>query len=150
MNSTHTKVLLALGTSIGDKEKNIQECIEYLKSINVQNIETASLYETLPEGGVAKNVFLNTAVLGEVEYEPKELLFLCKSIEFAMGRRKTMRWSDRIIDIDILLYGDQIIDYPLLKVPHPLFHLRSFALKPAVEIAGSLMHSVLKKTLKQL
>ena len=141
------QILLSLGSSIGNRGNNIIECVNCLKSIDIKNIKVASIYETSPDGGVAKNMFYNTTICGEFKRDVFELFFLCKSIEFAIGRRKTIRWDDRIIDIDILLYGNKIIKNQFLEIPHPRFHLRKFVLVPAVEIASEFIHPVLKKSI---
>lgn len=143
-------VLLSLGSSIGDRKKNIDNALYLLELVGVKQQRQSSYYETEPVGGVANNKFLNTAFLAQTNFTPKELLFICKSIEFALGRRVAKTWADREIDIDILLYEDEIIETSFLKIPHPFFHNRRFALEPAVEIAPNMVHPKFKKKLEYL
>ncbi len=110
----------------------------------------SSMYETEPWGVIDQPEFVNMAVEIETGLAPIELLERLRKIERDMGRKKTLRWGPRIIDIDMLLYDDIIIDADGLRIPHPFMHKREFVLKPLSEIAKDVMHPVLKKRIGNL
>ena len=110
----------------------------------------SSMYETKPWGLTDQPDFVNMAVEAETDLAPIELLEMLKKIEKDMGRRDTIRWGPRIIDLDILLYDDIILKTDSLTIPHPLMHEREFVLGPLSEIAGDLIHPVLKKSIGDL
>jgi 2-amino-4-hydroxy-6-hydroxymethyldihydropteridine diphosphokinase len=141
---------LLLGSNI-DAEENIEKCLTLIKAISkTELISTSSIYRTEPFGYREQPYFLNLAVKVKTGLSPRELLFEIKEIEKALGRKRGVRWGPRAIDIDILFYGDKIIDEEGLKVPHPQVHLRKFALIPLKEIAPGLFHPVLKKRVDEL
>ncbi len=143
------KILLSLGSSIGDRKKYIETAIELIQQVEIKVLKQSSFYETAPVGGIAENLFINIALLVETNLSLQEVLFLCKSIEFDLGRRKRQTWADREIDIDILLYEKEFQN-KFLEVPHPYFHQRKFALVPAAEIAPNMLHQTLNKTVAEL
>lgn len=110
----------------------------------------ASLYETEPVGFEDQPWFINTVVEIETELGPYELFKLCKQIETQGGRRYKGRWGPREIDVDILLFGDVIMNRDGLVLPHPELHRRRFALVPLCELDGSLVHPLLKRSVKEL
>lgn len=130
-------VYLSLGTNLGDKEHNITEAINKIKELVGDVVRQSALYATKPWGFESENDFINAAVCVETKLSPRELLDTTQKIERSMGRTRKSengKYHDRLIDIDILLYGDEHIDEPDLKVPHPLMAERDFVMKPLSEI----------------
>lgn len=140
---------IAFGSNIGDKEGNINRAFEVLKQ-KIKIIKTSSLYETKPMYIENQALFLNGAAKVDTELKPKELLDFLKNTEKKLGRKETKRNGPRIIDLDILFYGDQIINKDDLLVPHPKIQERAFVLVPLAEIQPNLIHPVYKKTIAEL
>lgn len=134
---TKTTVYLALGTNLGDKEGNIREAIRRIGETVGKVIRTSSMMITEPWGFESENTFVNAAVCVETVLPPRQLLAATQQIERQMGRTKKSvdgEYHDRIIDIDILLYGDERINEPGLVIPHPSMHERDFMMIPLNEI----------------
>jgi 2-amino-4-hydroxy-6-hydroxymethyldihydropteridine diphosphokinase len=145
------KVYLGLGSNVGDREEFIEQAIFLLeKNPAIQVTKRSSNYETEPEGGADQPPFINAAVAIITKLPAEKLLEICQEIETALGRDREMEWGPRTIDIDILLYDDQIISEDKLQVPHPLMHERMFVLKPLKEIAPAAIHPVLEKSIEDL
>lgn len=128
---------LSLGTNLGDKRKNIAEAIKNIGELVGDVVRQSALYETEPWGFRSDNRFVNAAVCVDTQLSPRQLLEVTQRIEREMGRTLKSdggEYHDRIIDIDILLYGDLHIDEPDLKIPHPLMHERDFVMTPLNEI----------------
>ncbi|WP_288576848.1 2-amino-4-hydroxy-6-hydroxymethyldihydropteridine diphosphokinase [uncultured Prevotella sp.] len=128
---------LSLGTNLGDKRKNITEAIKNIGELVGDVVRQSALYETEPWGFRSDNRFVNAAVCVDTQLSPRRLLEVTQRIEMEMGRTLKSaggEYHDRIIDIDILLYGDLHIDEPDLKIPHPLMHERDFVMTPLNEI----------------
>lgn len=145
-------VYLGLGTNIGNKRKNMVTAAALLAERAGDVLSLSSFYETEPWGFDSENTFLNAALELETSCSPMELLRLTQQIEQEMGRTQKSDGSyhDRIIDIDILLYGNEIIHTEELVVPHPLMQQRLFVMQPLAEIAPSLVHPVLQKSMYEL
>jgi 2-amino-4-hydroxy-6-hydroxymethyldihydropteridine diphosphokinase len=143
-------VYVGLGSNLGDRHKNCLRAIELLKQHGLLVTKQSSLYETEPWGLTEQPEFVNMAVEIETELAPEALLALLKNIEKDMGRRNTVRWGPRIMDLDILLYDDIIMNTDALTIPHPLMHEREFVLRPLSEIAEEKVHPVLKKKIGDL
>lgn len=144
-------VYLGLGSNVGDREEYIEQAIFLLdKNPNVQLLKHSSNYETEPEGGGSQPPFINAAVSLKTKLSPHKLLELCQEIEATLGREREVEWGPRTIDIDILLYGNEIVSDDKLQIPHPLMHERLFVLKPLREIAAQIMHPVLEKSIEAL
>ncbi|TVM03556.1 MAG: 2-amino-4-hydroxy-6-hydroxymethyldihydropteridine diphosphokinase [Candidatus Brocadia sp. WS118] len=144
-------VYIGLGSNIGNREENLYTAYGHLIAIRgIQPVRCSRFYETVPVGGPPQPMFLNAALEVKTSLSPHELLERFQSIEALMGRVRTVTWGPRLIDIDLLLYGDTIIDEERLKIPHPLMHMRLFVLEPLVEIASTVVHPQLQKTVLQL
>ena len=144
---------IALGSNIGDRRLLLQEAVVRL-SMEVGTITAlSSFYETEPEGFDSPHRFLNAAVCVETSLPPQELLAVTQRIERALGRTAKSsggHYADRPIDIDLLMVGDTIIDTPELTLPHPRLHERRFVLDPLCEIAPTLQHPLLHRTVADL
>lgn len=152
-NNKTAKIYLGLGTNLGNREFNIQQAIVMLSQRVGIILAISSTYETKPEGFDSDNYFLNAACQIATELSPLEVLAVTQQIELEMGRTTKSSdtgYTDRIIDIDLLLFEDQIIDLPNLQIPHPEISQRLFVLDPLVEIAPHVSHPTLNITLQQL
>ncbi len=138
---------LALGSNIGNRLENIQQAIKLINDNKIKIICNSSLYETSPYGYSPQSNFLNMVIKCETELPPLELLKTIKDIETKMGREPTLRWGPRLIDIDILLYEDQIIDSENLTIPHIELKKRDFFLIPLLEICGDYLDPLSQKPL---
>ncbi len=137
MADTPERVYLALGSNLGDRLFNLKEaCRRMAEQVNV--LRFSSVYETPPWGVVEQPSFLNQVVEGETFMPPLGLLYWIKTIEQDMGREPGPRYGPRLIDLDILLYGEQCIDLPGLTIPHPRLAERAFVLVPLAELAPRL------------
>ena len=146
-------VYLGLGTNIGNRKENLMRAIEALSLALGHYTALSSFIETAPWGFDSENSFLNCAVAFETELAPQELLDTTESIERELGRTTKSTggtYHDRIIDIDILLYGSEIVETPRLAIPHPLMHLRDFVLEPLAEIAPHAIHPTTGKSIDEL
>lgn len=130
------KVYFSLGSNLGNRRELILSAISFMAERIGVIINRSSFYETEPWGFESSNMFLNVAVCAETELSPRAILETTQQIERELGRKaKTVQtYSDRPIDIDILLYDDDVIDEPDLKIPHPLMYEREFVMKPLREI----------------
>ena len=144
------KVYLLFGSNLGERAANIANAITLLENQGVSPIKLSSLYETEPWGNIEQGKFLNRVGKFSTTVSPSGLMKSILKIEEAMGRVRTKKWAPRIIDIDILFYGNQIVSQSDLQIPHPELEKRKFALTPMEEIAPDFMHPVLKKSIKEL
>jgi 2-amino-4-hydroxy-6-hydroxymethyldihydropteridine diphosphokinase len=142
-------VYLSLGSNLGDRAAHLRATIESLAEAGTVKA-TSSLYETEPVDFCDQPWFLNCVVALETGQTPRDLLAHALVIEEAMGRRRAGDKGPRVIDIDILLFGDRVIAEPGLKVPHPAMHERRFVLEPLAEVAPGVIHPTLKKTALEL
>ena len=133
---------LSLGSNVGDRAKNLQDAIAALADAGVEVSRISSIYETEPVDLREQPWFLNCVVEAQTNLPPLELLQALRAIEARMGSKKLVAKGPRLIDMDILLYGDETIDTPELQVPHPRMHLRRFVLAPLAEIAPRARHPV--------
>jgi 2-amino-4-hydroxy-6-hydroxymethyldihydropteridine diphosphokinase len=142
---------IALGSNLGNREANLRAAIEHLRALGeVKKI--SSFHDTAPVGYLDQPHFLNAAALLRTPLPPQELLTALLAIEQQMGRDRAASIPNgpRIIDLDILLYGDIVLDTPELVLPHPRLHERAFVLAPLAEIAPGMMHPLLYCTIDQL
>jgi 2-amino-4-hydroxy-6-hydroxymethyldihydropteridine diphosphokinase len=136
------RVYLSLGSNLGDGVKNLREAISALREAGINVTRISSTYETEPVDYLDQPWFLNMAVEVETELAPTALLKTLRRIETKMGSKKIIAKGPRLIDMDILLFGDEVIDAPELQIPHPRMHLRRFVLEPLAEIAPNARHPV--------
>jgi 2-amino-4-hydroxy-6-hydroxymethyldihydropteridine diphosphokinase len=145
------KVFLGLGSNLGDREHNLNSALDRIKEIIGLVNRTSSIYETEPWGFQSEKYFLNIVIEAETSLNPSGLLGRLLMIESLLGRlRDGQRYQSRIIDIDILLFGKQVINKAGLVIPHPRISDRRFVLEPLCEIAPGLIHPVLGKTIAEL
>jgi 2-amino-4-hydroxy-6-hydroxymethyldihydropteridine diphosphokinase len=127
---------LGIGSNLGERRKNIKEAVKKINSLRATKaLKISGIIRSKPAGGPAgQPEFLNAALKVRTKLSPALLLTGLKTIEKEMGRKKTLRFGPRIIDLDILLYGDKVIERKSLVVPHPRIFERDFVLKPLLEI----------------
>lgn len=146
-------VYLGLGTNLGNKEANLRTAIYKLQERIGKQVSLSSFYETAPWGFESDHSFLNAAIGLETSLSPIEILHITQEIEKELGRTKKSvngSYSDRLIDIDILLYDTLVLQTPELTIPHPLMTERDFVMNPLIEIAGNVIHPTRQKTLSEL
>lgn len=142
-------VYLGIGSNLGDRESHLARAMDLLaRGVKIER--TSSLYLTEPVGGPPQPPYLNAVCRGRTRLGPEELLGLAKSIEAELGRKPGPRNAPRPIDIDILFYGDSVIDLPHLVIPHPGVPHRAFVLVPLAEIAPGLVHPASGRTAAEM
>ena len=142
-------VYLGLGSNLGNRQDNLDKALGFLSQrLRVEKI--SSVYETEPVGNINQPRFLNLVCQAYTKLSPTELLTLAKGIESKLGRIFNKPNTPRPIDIDILFYGEQVIETPELVIPHPRLTERAFVLIPLAEIAPDLVHPVVGKAIKEL
>ena len=138
-----TKVYAGLGSNLGNKRENILRAIDRIDAYEEIYVkEKSGFYDTTPVGGPPQPEYVNCVIGLETEIEPQTLLKEFKKIEIELGRKPGVRWGPRVVDLDILLYGDRIVNDPNLKIPHERMHERAFVLEPLCEISPDIKHSV--------
>ena len=129
------RAYIGLGANLADREGTIEQAVGLLGAEpGIEVVSVSSLRETEPWGRVAQPAFVNGAVAVETTLEPRALLGVLLDVERRLGRVRNERWGPRTIDLDLLLYGDGVLDEPGLTVPHPRLHERAFALEPLQEL----------------
>ena len=144
-------VLVALGSNLGDSEKNIRDAVARLEEApGISQLRTSHFFSTSPIGGPPNQAtFCNAATTFFTKLSPGNVLETLQRIENALGRTRKVRWAARTIDLDLLLYGDACVESATLQVPHPRMLYRKFVLRPAIDIAADWKHPVTGWTLQQ-
>jgi len=142
-------VYLSLGSNVGDRAANLNTAIDRLRTLG-ELAAVSTFYETEPVEFTAQPWFLNCAATLATEKTPTQLLAGILDIEQQLGRRRGLQKGPRIIDIDILLFGNSSVEDLDLTIPHPAMHQRRFVLEPLAEIAPDVLHPVFKQTIRQL
>jgi 2-amino-4-hydroxy-6-hydroxymethyldihydropteridine diphosphokinase len=140
---------LSLGSNLGDRAANLRTAVAQL-DVAGRLLAVSALYETQPVEVPDQPWFLNCVAAIETDKTPRELLKLALQVEAGMGRLRMREKGARKIDIDVVLFGDRVVDEPGLKIPHPAMHQRRFVLEPLVEIAPEARHPELGKTAREL
>jgi 2-amino-4-hydroxy-6-hydroxymethyldihydropteridine diphosphokinase len=136
-----TRVFIGLGSNLGDRERFIRQAVEEIARMpETRLVRVSSLYDSEPVGVQDQPVFLNAVGIFETELEPRELLWHLQLVERRLGRVRAKRWGPRTVDLDILLYGDLVIEQEDLVVPHPELENRAFVLIPLFELDPELVH----------
>ena len=143
------RVFLGIGTNLGDRERNLQAALAIL-SQKMVILKESSIYQTAPWGYLDQPAFLNQAIEVQTDLSPLNLLGFLKDTEKVLGRQANFRYGPRLIDLDILFYGNRIIQTPRLQIPHPRIAQRAFVLVPLAEIAPDFVHPQTKQTIAQL
>ncbi len=141
---------IALGSNLGDRAKNLRTARERMETRELHVARVSSVYETEPRGFTEQPWFLNQVVEVETSLMPRQLLGRLLKIEREMGRRRDVPNGPRLIDLDILLYGDLTVDAAGLQVPHPRMTERRFVLEPLAELAPDLRHPGSRHTVREM
>lgn len=144
------KLYLLLGGNLGDRSAYLQQAREGIAAQVGAIVCSSRLYETAAWGNTDQPAFLNQVLEVQPEITPEQVLLMINQIEQDLGRVRLEHWGTRVIDIDILFYDDLVLQTQRLTIPHPQLHLRRFTLLPLAEIAPSLMHPVLGKSIEAL
>lgn len=151
-NTGKTRVYLSLGANLGDRAATLLRALQGLRDLG-DVIATSSLYETEPVEVPREDQqpwYLNCAVAIDTGLMPEQFLAGTQAVELALGRQRGVHHAPRILDIDILLFGDAVVKTPELAIPHPGLASRRFVLQPLDEIAPDVQHPILKKTIREL
>jgi len=140
-----TLAFLGIGSNLGDRLLKLRAAVHALlghPSLRIDlTRDVASLYETIPIGGPPDQPpYLNSVLRVQTSPAPSDLLAIAQSVESSLGRTRSVRWEPRVVDIDLLFFGDLVIDSPALTLPHPRMHERRFVLEPLSELAADLIH----------
>jgi 2-amino-4-hydroxy-6-hydroxymethyldihydropteridine diphosphokinase len=145
-----TTAYLSLGSNLGDRTANLRQALEYLATAGGEVVRRSSIYETEPQELREQPWFLNQVVEIRTTLSPPELLACIREIERELGRQRAIAKGPRTIDIDILIYGDAIVDTPELQIPHPRLAERRFVLQPLAELAPDLQHPKTSRTVSEM
>jgi 2-amino-4-hydroxy-6-hydroxymethyldihydropteridine diphosphokinase len=148
---TSSQVWLSLGSNEGDRRKNLLDAIDGIRThAQIQLLHESTWYETEPWGFTDQPVFYNLVVEIETDLGPLELLNTIKAIETQLGREDGAHWGPRLIDIDIILFGDSVFKSSTLEIPHPFFRERAFVLVPLSDLGPDIVDPVTKRSIKEL
>jgi 2-amino-4-hydroxy-6-hydroxymethyldihydropteridine diphosphokinase len=139
------EVAISLGSNLGNGKQNILKAMNLLEMWGIEKVLISSFYETEPEGFESANKFTNAAAIIKTSLSAEDLIKVFLRVESELGRTRSVGlYEDRIVDLDLLLYGSDVLETELAIVPHPRMHLRRFVLEPLFEIAPNWEHPVLK------
>jgi len=143
---------IGLGSNLGRRKKNITAALGALETTReIEIVKVSSLYETEPLGGPDDQPkFINAVAHVRTTLSPERLLAVCFHIEDSLGRKRAIRWGRRTIDLDLLIYEQEIRATPDLTLPHPMMHERWFVMEPLAEVAPDLMHPTLEQTAREI
>ena len=153
LNSKATTAYLGLGSNVGDRETSLNDAVRRLAGApSITILKSSSIYETAPWGFTDQPDFLNCVLEIETRLSPLALLGQAKEVEQEVGRRPSWRYGPRLIDVDILLYGNETLQLarPDLQIPHPRMDRRAFVMIPLAELAGELTHPTLHRTISEI
>ena len=152
MTAEPRRALLGLGSNLGDRDANIREALRLLEEWGaLRVVRTSRLRTTAPVGGPPQDDYRNAAALVETTLPADALLAAAKRAEAALDRDPGgVRWGPRTVDVDLLLVGDEVVDSPALRIPHPRMTERRFVLEPAAEVAPEMRHPELGRTMSEL
>jgi 2-amino-4-hydroxy-6-hydroxymethyldihydropteridine diphosphokinase len=149
-SSRNIPVFLALGSNIEPRRSYLDRAIKKIRELpSVLSLKESIIIETLPVGP-SSGMYLNMALELEVTDSPKGFLTKTLAIESSLGRKREIWWGDRTIDIDIIFWGDSIVNQPHLKIPHPLMGERLFVLEPLMDLDPAFVNPANQKTVKEL
>lgn len=143
-------VFVALGSNLGDRAANLARGLRGLRERGLRITARSSVYETEPVGGPAQGPYLNAVVQAETRLRPQEVLASCLDVEREAGRERGAANAPRTLDLDLLLYGEAVVETGGLTVPHPRLHERRFVLVPLAEIAPGARHPVLGLSAREM
>ena len=143
-------IYLSLGSNLGDRAGNLSRAIEALATIGVPVLRRSSIYETEPVDFVAQPWFLNCVVEAETSLMPRQLLIELQAIERKFGSQKLVPRGPRIVDLDVLFYGSEVIHAAGMEIPHPRLTERRFVLVPLAELVPEFLHPVLRTSAAEL
>ncbi|MBW4890723.1 2-amino-4-hydroxy-6-hydroxymethyldihydropteridine diphosphokinase [Mucilaginibacter sp. HMF5004] len=143
-------VYLLLGSNLGNRETYLQKAADEIAAAIAPIAKSSSIHQTAAWGKTDEPDYLNQVLMLKTDMPAQDILQTILVIELLMGRERKEKWGSRTIDIDILLYGDEIISEPGLIVPHPQLHKRKFAMEPLIEIAPKLVHPIFNRTFEEL
>lgn len=144
------RAFILAGGNLGDRAKNLAVAREKINHYSGRIIKSSSIYETAPWGKTDQPDFLNQAMEVLTTLNPKQLISNLLKAEKSMGRTREIKYGPRTIDLDILFFNEEILDFPFLQLPHPEIQNRRFVLVPMAEIAPTFIHPVLKKSIADL
>lgn len=144
------KVYISIGSNLGDKLKTINSSIEMIDEYEIAVTSISPFYITEPWGNENQNNFLNCVVEIETYFSPWKLLNMFQKIELSLGKDIKVRWGERTIDIDIVLFGEKIIYEKNLIIPHPRYHKRNFVLIPLCDISKDIIDPISKNKIELL
>lgn len=143
-------IYLLLGANLGNRTKTLQRAVDLITEYIGPVAQQSALYETAPWGVTDQPAYLNQVLAVDTSLLPEDILIQAQTIEQELGRVRFEKWGARVIDIDILYYGDHVQESDTLTIPHPYLHQRRFTLVPLAEIAPDFVHPVLFKTNAEL
>lgn len=144
------RAFLSIGSNIGKRERYLYEAIQAIEKHSIKISNFSSIFETDPVGFTEQDLFLNMVIEIETVKNPHELLEICLDIEQQLDRKRIIHWGPRTIDLDIILFNEEIIHTKDLIIPHPRMHERAFVLVPLAEINGEIVIPNINRTVDNL